>query len=114
MKKLLVSIVCVCIGLAATYFGGYAFATLWGWFIVKQFGLAAISTSTGIGVLFVVALPTCQHAISNYFLDEDRVNKMLDSMGLDQDSAGLVKAISGFLAYAFVLLGGFIWHWFLA
>lgn len=41
-------------------FSGYALSVLWGWFIVKTFGLPALSIPTAIGLEMIVSCLTYQ------------------------------------------------------
>ncbi len=108
MKKICIGLVAFAISIAAVYFAGYTLATLWGWFIVKQFGLAAISTNTAIGVMLVKQLLTIK------LYGENEVKENFIKAGVDEDNVPIAKAVSYFAMYVIVLLGGFIWHLIIA
>jgi len=109
MKKICIKLVAFAITIAAVYFAGYTLATLWGWFIVKQFGLAAISTNTAIGVMLVKNLFTIR-----LYNGENELKEIFIKAGVEEDNIPVVKAISVFATYGLMLFAGFIWHLILA
>lgn len=112
MKNICIALVAFAITIATVYFAGYILATFWGWFIVKQFGVAAISTNTAIGVMLVKNLLTTRIYNGDKEL-KDTFKEVFIKAGWDEDNIPIAKAVSFFAMYGFMFLAGFIWHWFL-
>lgn len=66
-------------------FGGYAFATLWDWFIVTKFGMPSLSIAESIGVGMVVSYATHQVNLK----DKDRTASDLLTIGIVKPLAAL-------------------------
>lgn len=59
-----------------TVFGGFVFATMWGWFISPTFGLAGLSIVKAIGVILVVRYLTYDSVSLLGYIEKEKGRKL--------------------------------------
>lgn len=87
--------------------GGFVFAHLWNWFIVRKFpGTSTLTFMDAIGILSVVSFPLIGIHMANAAREIRKDNPNFDS----KDIAITVSLFTLFFVYPIILGVGYLWH----
>jgi hypothetical protein len=86
--------------------GGFVFAHLWNWFIVRKLGLPSLSYMEALGILMVITFPLLNMELNQLVARTKEEHPDLDAADLGLASTAMMVM----LVYPITLGVAYVWH----
>lgn len=91
-------------------FGGYIFAHMWSWFVVRKFGLPELTFMEAVGVLIVMGFPLFGLHVAN-ILKEVKDDMRAKGKEINASTLGIITSlVTMLILYPMIFGCAYLWH----